>query len=617
MNEIIGTNNRILEVDLTAGSYKVSNVSREDRMNYLGAKGLGLKLIYDRMKPGVDPLGEENIFALMPGVLMGTGAPCSGRFDAITKSPLTGIMITSSCGGSFGMQLKTAGWDGLLISGKAQKPTTLEVNSEGVEFKDASELWGLEISESQERLKGKKRGILTIGPAGENKVKYANVASGHRFLGRGGMGAVLGAKNLKAVVATGGMYKIRPANKDLFDKVKKRATSYIQRNESSVNYKHLGTNANLKPINDACMLPINNFKDGQHEDAHKISGETLQTKHKTKHSTCKPCTILCGHKGDFGGVERALPEYETIGLLGANIGIFDSEKIAEWNDICSEIGIDTISAGGTLAWAMEATEKGILESDLKFGKADGISEMLKSIGHREGLGNDLAEGSRALSQKYGGADYAIHVKGLEMAAYDPRGSFGQGLAYAVANRGACHLSAYLVAMEIYFKLLKSDTTGGKPEFTKFFEDLTCCINSLQSCQFTMFAYTLETPMTKYTPDFVNAFFMNTFPKIAVHFVDFGLYTKLWSSITGIKLSGSAFLKAGERVHVLERYMNTREGISRKDDTLPERFLKEGRASDSEKKTVPLGAMLDNYYKVRGFDSDGIPTEKTLRKLGII
>ncbi len=617
MDDIIGTNNRILEVDLTDCTYKISTVSSEDRVNYLGAKGLGLKLIFDRMKPGVDPLGAENIIALMPGVLMGTGAPCSGRFDAITKSPLTGIMITSSCGGAFGMQLKTAGWDGLLISGKAENPTTLEINSDGVEFKDASDLWGLEISMSQEKLKGKKRGILTIGPAGENKVKYANVASGHRFLGRGGMGAVLGAKNLKAVVATGGTYKIRPANKVLFDKVKKRATSYIKKNESSVNYKHFGTNANLKPINEACMLPINNFKDGQHSEAHKISGETIQSKHNTKHSTCKPCSILCGHKGDFGGVEKAVPEYETIGLLGSNIGVFDSDKIAEWNEICSEVGIDTISAGGTLAWAMEATEKGLLESDLSFGKAEGISEILRAIGQRDGLGDDLAEGTRALSEKFGGSEYAIHVKGLEMAAYDPRGSYGQGLAYAVANRGACHLSAYLVAMEIYFKLLKSDTTGGKPEFTKFFEDLTCCINSLQACQFTMFAYTLEAPMTKYTPDFINAFFMNNVPKIAVNFVDFSIYTKLWSSITGIKLSGRAFLKAGERVHVLERYMNTREGISRKDDTLPERFISEGRASDSAKKTVPLEKMIDNYYKVRGFDSEGIPTDKTLKKLGII
>lgn len=617
MDEIIGTNNKILEVNLTDSSYKVSTVSHDDRQKYLGAKGLGLKLIYDRMKPGVDPLGEENIFALMPGVLMGTGAPCSGRFDAITKSPLTGIMITSSCGGSFGMQLKTAGWDGLLISGKAQKPTTLEINSDGAEFKDATALWGMGIGKSQEMLKGKKRGILTIGTAGENKVKFANVASGHRFLGRGGMGAVLGSKNIKAVVAIGGIYKIRPVDKKRFDKAKKRATDYIKRNESSINYKNFGTNANVRPINEACMLPVNNFTDGQHKDADKISGETMQAKHKTKHSTCKPCTILCGHKGDFGGVEKPVPEFETIGLLGSNVGIFDSDQIAVWNDICSEIGIDTISAGGTIAWAMEATEKGILKSDLEFGKAEGVSEILHAIGKREGLGNDLAEGSRALSQKYGGKEYAIHVKGLEMAAYDPRGAYGQGLAYAVANRGACHLSAYLVALEIYFKLLKSDRTEGKPEFTKFFEDLTCCINSLQTCQFTMYAYTFEPPMTKYTLDVVNSFVMNNFPKMAVNLVDFRLYSQLWSSITGIELSGSDFLKAGERVHVLERYMNTREGISRKDDTLPDRFLKEGRASDPEKKTVPLEKMLDNYYEIRGFDSNGIPTEETLKRLDII
>ncbi len=617
MSEIKGTTNKFLEVDLTTGKFEISEISSNDRKLYLGAKGLGLKLIYDRMKPGVDPLGEENIFALMPGVLMGTGAPCSGRFDAITKSPLTGIMITSSCGGSFGMQLKTAGWDGLLIKGKAEKPVTLEINSDGVEFKDASDIWGMEITPAQEKLKGKKRGTLVIGPAGEKLVKYANVASGHRFLGRGGMGAVLGSKNLKAVVATGGTYKIKPVDEERFNKLKKKATLYIKRNESSINYKHYGTNSNLKPIHEAGMLPINNFKDGQHQDALKLSGETIQKVHNTKHSTCKPCTILCGHKGDFGGVEQSVPEYETIGLLGSNIGVFDSEKIGQWNTICSEIGIDTISAGGTIAWAMEATEKGLIKSELKFGEPEGVSDILKAIGKRDGLGDDLAEGSRALSKKYGGEEFAVHVKGLEMAAYDPRGSYGQGLAYSVANRGACHLSAYLVAMEIYFKLLKTDTTAAKPEFTKFFEDLTCCINSLQSCQFTMFAYTLESPMTKYTPDFINAFFMQNFPKIAVNLVDYSLYTDFWTSITGIKMSGREFLKAGERIHVLERYMNTREGISKKDDTLPKRFLNETRACDSENKTVPLSKMIDKYYKVRGFDSDGIPTEKLLKKLEIV
>lgn len=431
------------------------------------------------------------------------------------------------------------------------------------------------------------------------------------------MGAVLGAKNIKAVVATGGTYKIRPVNKPLFDKQKKKATAYIKRNEASLNYRKFGTNSNLKPINEAGMLPIKNFKDGKHDDAVQITGEVIQARHSTKHSTCKPCTIMCGHKGTFDGVEKIVPEYETMGLLGSNIGVFDGNKIAEWNDICSETGMDTISAGGTIAWAMEAAENGLIDCDLQFGKPDGVSEILDAIARREGVGDDLAEGVRTVSKKYGGEEYAIHVKGLEMAAYDPRGSFGQGLAYAVANRGACHLSAYLVAMEIYFKLLDPSKTKAKPEFTRFFEDLTCCINSLQACQFTMFAYTLEPPMTKYTPDFINAFFMQNFPSIAVSLVDFSIYTKLWSSITGIKISSREFLKAGERTHVLERYMNTREGISRKDDTLPQRFLKEGRRCDPESKTVPLEKMLDEYYSIRGFDSDGIPTESTLEKLGII
>jgi len=616
--ELVGPSNKVLEVDLTTRQVDTYTVPTELRKMYLGAKGLGLKLLFDRMVPGTDPLGADNIIAFMPGVLMGTGAPCTGRFDAVTKSPQTGIMTSSSCGGPFGMQLKTAGWDGLLIKGRSETPVYLEVIPEGVTFHDAAGLWGKDTVETQHALAdGKKTGALAIGPAGENQVRYANIASEDRFLGRAGMGAVLGAKNLKAIVARGGKYRIKPVDADKFNKAKKTAARFIRQNEmTSVVYTNYGTRANVNLSNEANILPINNFSDGHDDRAVNLSGEKIRLEHKVSPSTCKPCSILCGQKGVFNDTVQQVPEFETVGLLGSNIGIFDADQVAEFNKICGEMGMDTISAGGTIAWVMEAAEKGLVESDLKFGQAEGVAQTLHDIGRCQGFGREMALGSRALSEKYGGADFAIQVKGLEMAAYDPRGSVGQGLAYAVANRGACHLSAYLIAQEVYFKLLNPRRTYAKAEFTKFFEDLTCCINSMQTCQFTMFAYMLEPAMSKYTLDFVLALLMQNLPFVAIPLIDYSAYTRLWSAVTGMPMSNREFLKAGSRIHVLERYMNTREGISRRDDTLPARLLQEGRKSDPEQRKVPLEKMLNRYYRLRGFDDNGIPTEKTLKKLGI-
>ena len=618
MRVIKGSGNKILEVDLTAQSSKIYRVTPDERRLYLGAKGLGLKLLFDRIVPGNDPLGPDNIIAVMPGVLMGTGGPCSGRFAAITKSPLTGIMVTSSCGGGFGLALKTAGWDGLLIKGKAASPLYLDISEAGVEFSDAQDLWGLEIPAVQNILDTKKKKSLAIGPAGENLVRYANVASGHRFLGRGGLGAVMGSKNLKAVRAEGGVFSIKPKNSERFKKARSKAGRYIRQNRMTGDiYKKYGTSSNVRPSLEAGILPVNNFQTGRDEKAEKVTGEVIALDHDTRHHTCKPCTIQCGHKGSFKSGELPVPEYETIGIMGTNLGIFDVNTIARFNQVCGSLGLDTISAGGTLAWVMEAAAKGIVKSNLEFGSPDGIIKALEDIAFMKGFGAEMAMGTKALSLEYGGADFAMHVKGLEMAAYDPRGAYGHGLAYAVANRGGCHLSSYMVSQEVYFDLLKPDTGYGKARWVKFFEDLTCCINSLQTSQFTKFAFLMETPLIKYVPDLIIGKIMQLFPSAAIPLVGFSLYTQLWSGVTGINISNSEFLKAGERIHVLERYMNSREGIKRADDTLPERLLRQGRDSDPENRTVPLNQMLPGYYKLRGYDKDGIPLESLLADLEII
>lgn len=619
INKIVGASNRILEIDLKSEQVKELQVPDNDRRLYLGGKGLGLKLLFERLQPGIDPLGEDNYLAFMMGVLMGTGAPCSGRFAALTKSPLTGIMLTSSCGGPFGMAYKTAGYDGLLISGKSAKPIYLEIDSQGVKFQDAAHLWGMDTVETQQALSSDRNiGVLAIGPAGENRVRYANIASGHRFLGRGGMGAVMGAKNLKAIVAHGGSYRILPNDPNKFKAVCKKATKYIKANKYTGDlYRNYGTNSNTRTCKEAGLMPINNFRRGSDARAEDISGQAMQKKYNTSFDTCKPCTILCGHKGTYpDGSEQHIPEYESVSLLGPNLGIFDTDRISEFNDICGRMGMDTISAGATLSWVMEAGGKGLVKTDLKFGSPGGIADQLRAIAHRRNQGDEFANGTRWLSQKYGGREFAIHVKGLEMAAYDPRGSWGQGLSYAVANRGACHLSASMMALETFFKYLNPFKTYAKAEFTKLFESAFCGVNSLHTCQFTAYAYTMESPLTKYTLDPVLAVMMQYLPQVATKLVDFSIYSDLFEAVSGIPMSSADFLKAGDRIHVLERHMNCREGISRKDDTLPDRFLKEGREEDLKKRTVPLEKMIDTYYRLRGYDANGIPTVNTLRKLGI-
>ncbi|MCF8025466.1 MAG: aldehyde ferredoxin oxidoreductase family protein [Desulfobacteraceae bacterium] len=621
MQEIVGTSNKVLEVDLTNQSFSVSEISDKDRRLYLGGKGIGLKLLYDRLAPGIDPLGADNIFVLTTGVFMGTGVPCSGRFEAVTKSPLTGLMTSSSCGGPFGMALKTSGWDAMVIRGQASEPVYLLVDAEGVEFRTAGQLWGQGTGKTEEAMLAEGSGAMVIGQAGENQVRFANIRSGHRFLGRGGMGAVLGAKNVKGMVSKGNEYKIVPADKKKFRKSNRRFFQYINHNfVTAGSFRDYGTNANLNTGNAAGILPIRNFTGGSHGLAAKVSGESMAERFNTKHDTCKPCAILCGHKGTVRGEKRHVPEYETVTLMGTNLEIFDPEIISDFNELCAQYGMDTISTGGTLAWAMEATEKGMIETDLKFGSPEGVAGMIEDIAFCRGIGKDLALGSAEASKKYGGEDFAIHVKGMELPGYDPRGAFGHGLSYATANRGGCHLSAYAVGLEVLLGMAEPQALRWKPYMVKFMENTFAALNCLHICLFTSFAVFLEPPLIRFTPNFMIKLLNQNMSKLALNLMDVSLWPELWHAILGKRytpyLSMLAFYRVGERVHVLERYMNTREGISKKDDTLPRRLLTEGRKCDAAEKTVPLESMLKKYYRIRGYDKNGIPREKTLRRLGI-
>ncbi len=611
MKEIAGTSNKYLEINLTTKSYSTFCITENDLKNYIGGKGIGLKLLYEKLDFSIDPFDEKNILAFIMGVVIGSGLPCSGRWEALTKSPLTGIIGTSSCGGPFGMALKKSGYDGVLITGKSEKPLYIIIEENKVEFKDGLRLWGKTTSETQNKLieienLSNNDGMCVIGPAGENLILYANIRSGNRYLGRAGFGAVMGSKNLKAIIAKNANYQIKPKNEKLFNKVKTKAVSYINRNfMTSQAFRKYGTTYNVNVCNKHNILPVNNFSYGNSEKAYQVSGEAMCEKYKTTPSTCKPCLILCGHKGTYpDGKVRHIPEYETVGLLGPNLGIFDSDQISKWNDLANEFGLDTISLGGTLACAMELTEKGYLKSNLKFGDPTPIESIISDISYRKGLGEDLANGSKRLAEKFWAKELAIQVKGLELAAYNPTGCYGQALNYSVANRGGCHLSSFVVGMEVIYNYLSPKSILNKEKWVIFFENLWATVNSLQTCQFTGFAYLLEPFIPKYTPKFLLKIAMNFLPDIAILLMDWSVYSDFFKSLTGININQWDLLKAGERIHLLERYINTKMGISKKDDKLPEKLAKD----------IPLEKMIKKYYKKRHYDENGIPKLNYLKKI---
>ena len=622
MKEIFGTSNRYLDINLTDQTWKIHQATYEDLKNYLGGKGLGIKIFYDRLKDrlaDVDPLGPENLLIFANGVLLTTGAPCSARFEVITKSPLTGYMVSSSCGGPFGEACKTAGWDGVIISGRASKPTVLRFSDNEVLFEDAGDLWGVGTHQTQESLRLTPReGAAVIGPAGENGVLYANICSGHRFAGRGGVGTVMGAKNLKALVARGKEYRCIPVDQKKFEKTLKKAKRHILRNSFAKRYKAYGTNANTRYGIDSGYSPVRNFRDRYSPKTEATTGEVMAAKYKTRHSTCRYCSILCGHKGMYpDGKMRQISEYETTGMFGSNIENYDTDKIGIWNDIMNEMGFDTISAGGTIAWAMEAGEKGLRKTELSFNSHDNIGRILEDIAYRRGEGAELAEGSKRLSEKYGGKEFAIHTKGLEIAAYDPRGCWGHGLSYAVHNKGGCHLGSYLVSLEVQMRYMPPMTTLGKASWVVFLEDIFACINSLQTCLFTAFSIMTEPVIPKYMPNFAMNIATITMPKMSQMLMNWSAYSDFFSAITGIPMNQWQFKKAGERITKLERYMNVRMGQKPSEDTLPNRFTKEAVTKYPVASAVPIEKMVRQYYRIRRYDSQTAgPKAKDLIRLGI-
>lgn len=622
-----------LWVDLSTGQTRPYEISDRDRELFVGNKGLGAKILWDNLEPGIDPLGEENLLAVTTSPVTGTGAPCSSRFNVSTKGPLTGGILASNTGGDFGIMLKRAGYDALIIAGKAKSPVYLEIDEDKVQINDASDLWGKDTEETQALLlerHGKRTGQMVIGPAGENLVRYACILSGERALGRGGIGTVMGSKLLKAVVANGTKKPPIPNQEDY----KKAVQSWIKLlKEHPVTGDALptyGTAGHLNKASALGVLPTRNFSAGTFENAFDISGEELADKYLTRNGGCQSCPIRCERRIKIGEKEVKGPEYETIGMFGSNIGNKDLWAICEWNYLMDKLGMDTITAGGAIAFATELTERGLLKSDLAWGKIDGIEKLLNQIAYREGLGDDLAEGVMRMAEKYGGGEYAIHGKGLEMAAYEPRRSVGMGLGYATANRGACHLNSGFL---IYFENLgpisiDPQSLMGKPGLAIFQQNALEAISVCGSCIFTSYAVIpgfaekvsptgslakVLDKVLRLSGPMMGGMFKLPAGAMPIHLPVIP-HSKVMEKATGFPCKAGTFLKIGNRVFNLERMFNVREGLL--DDTLPERLTQEEQLPGRPDTKVPLDKLLPPFYKSRGWDSSGMPTPKTLRFLNL-
>jgi len=635
---IHGYAGKMARIDLSTGETSLFMPPKDDLKKYLGGKGIAAKIIFDEFDEKIEAFSVENLIVITTSPLNKSGAPSSSRFNISTISPLTGLLVSSNCGGDFGLKLKEAGYDALIISGKAPEKTYIQISDDGIELKDATDMWNKSTSEAQEMLG--KGGKLVIGIAGENLVRYACVLSQERVAGRGGVGAVFGSKQLKGIVVNGNAPAVTISDSNRLKKLNKKWIKILKKHPlTGTQLPELGTAALVKQMQNRKLLGTGNFQGGCFDSFDKVSGETLRDKHLVRNKGCLTCPIQCGRIVMHEGNEIKGPELETIGLLGPNLMNDDLERIIRLNYLCDEYGIDTMSFGGSVGFAMELGEKGLWENGMHPGNCDGLEELLAKVAKREGIGDDIADGAKCLSEKYGGSEFAVHVKGLEIAAYDPHAAQGMGLGYATANRGGCHLNGgYMVVLEGLGMRVSGATTRGKAAFTVFFQDLMEAASALGSCLFTTYAV-FPAPLIKKPGNIIvkmiNAMmpcfgglvaFLHKHPGL----LDFNApgivpHPYAYKLITGNKMDLGKFVRTGERVYNLERLVNIRQGLQN-GDKLPKRLTDEPQrninattgdkdaAENTKKSTVRLEPMLKKYYKIRRWDKNGIPTKKLLKKL---
>ncbi len=590
---------RLLQIDLSDKKISEIDINEDIVKRFLGAKGLGAYLLYTMLKPQTDPLSSDNILMFLNGPLTGTSFPTSGRTTVVTKSPLTGLYLDCHAGGFFGPELKKAGYDGIVLKGASEKPVYLWINDGKVEIRDASNFWGLPISETVERIRkeiGEKVHIASIGPAGENLVKIASVTIDKDsdpwragIAARGGPGAVMGSKKLKAI-AIKGSGKAKVYDDVKFQELSTTLTKKVTDNTFVHTRRVVGTSYWIDPMNRLGILPTRNFQTGYIENSYGLIASNLKYYSK-RDVSCYNCPIICGKIVNVDG-EAVKVEYEDIALLGSNDGMTDVMDVAKALLICNELGLDAISAGGIVAFAMECAEKGILKDAPKFGDAEGQRKLIKDIAYARGIGELLSEGTKKASEKLGqdSSKFAINVKGLELPGYCPRSSWGMALAYATSDRGGCHQRAWTVRAEVD-GIFKRFSVDGLAQFVKDVQDERAATFSLVMCDFVPLG----------VEDFITG-------------LKYGI---------GVDIDEKEYIKVGERIWNLERLFNIREaGISRKDDTLPDRMFEEPLPmppNGKEKVSLPREAfdrMLTEYYVIRGWNENGIPTEEKLVELGL-
>ncbi len=596
---------RMAHIDLSAGSVEMRPAPEDWLRKYVGGRGLGVRYVLEN-GPEVDPLSPENLLCFVNGPLSGSETSMSGRWAAVTKSPLTGTVTDSHQGGWTAARLRWAGIDGLIFSGRAERPVYAFAEDGRVELRDASELWGKGVHETIRRLKErygeKDLSVSAIGQAGENRVRYAAwINEDDRAFGRGGTGAVGGSKNLKAIVIRAARKTSRVDDADAWKRVRRAAVDAI-RDESKITspgkggLSVYGTNVVMNATNTLGALPTRNSQlTAFGEGAEAIGGEWVQENILTGNPTCHACPTACKKEveikeGPYAGLKMESVEYESAWSLGANCENDDIGSIAKLIDQCNDYGLDTIEHGNALSVYMEATEKGYVDGKgLAWGDAAAMVELTEQLALREGIGDVLAEGPARAAAHFGHPEIAMAVKGQAIPAYDPRGLKGMGIGYATSNRGACHLRGYTPGAEMGLLPMEVDPLAwkGKGELLKTFQDLHAFSDSLDLCKFSAFAEDAEHYATQY------------------------------AAAMGIPFTVDDVMKTGERVYNLERYYNNLAGFREGSDTLPARFLKEPSTLGGSKGHVcELEQMLAEYYELRGWE-DGVVPESKLRELEIL
>ena len=627
MSKYNGYMGKVLFIDLTKKTFEEFPWSDEDRKRTLGGKVMAGDILYHHIRPGMTAWDEDNWLVITTGPLTGCGVPSSSRFNISTISPLTGVLTSSNSGGDFGLMLKRCGYDGCIITGKATTPTRIHITEDDVEFLDASDLWGMECTPAQEALP-REFAKLVIGPAGEHKVLYSAVLSGERCSGRGGVGAVFGDKMLKAVTAKGFKHPTVYDKASLVKLCKKWTNTMRNHPISGRQLPVLGTAGLVSPMEARGLLATKNFSDGHFEDFDMVSGETLSEEKLIRNSGCTTCVMQCTRRCYVDGKDVKGPELEILGLMGPNILNNDLQKIIDWNYWIDEMGMDAISTAGTIAFAMELKEKGLWDCGLEFGKNDNITDMIKAIAHREGAGDELANGSRKMAEKFGGMDFAIQSKGMELSAYEPRRAVGQGLGYATSNRGGCHLNAgYLVFIEGLGLDIDSLTPNGKGALCVMFQNLMEAISAAGLCLFTSYpvfpGYVFDHPNAPITKAVTWAMpHLGPVVKIINHYASvFQIYipliphTKAIELATGMRMKLGTFLTIGERGWNTERVANMVLGQQPGADKLPKKLTDECQDPSDPRTRVPLDVMLKAFNENRQWNN-GAPTGKVLKKLKI-